>query len=235
MKKNWLLLIVVLLLAIGSSFQVAVAQEKTKTEKEKEEEILKAIDEQKKAMTEAKKAQKEAELELQKISEEQQKAMKDLQISIQSEGGFEDVARIYDSRRPGRSFSTGEPFIFTPGVENWYGFTHGGDGERTTWDFSKSLKENTFSRDYTFDVEKSVNTVVLSVNGDCKSGEIRIKIVMPNGKTYSDSVIEEFGNLNLRKSFTISETENQDKAGEWKFAISSNKATGFFKISLQTY
>ena len=235
MKKNWFLLIVVLLLACGSSFQVALAQEKTKTEKEKEEEILKAIDEQKKAMTEAKKAQKEAEFELQKISEEQQAAMKDLQISIQSDGGPGDAVRIYDSRRPGRNFSTGEPFIFTPGVENWYGFSHGGDGERTTWDFSKSVKENTFSRDYTFDVEKSVNTVVMAVNGDCKAGEIRIKIVMPNGKTYSDIVIDEFGNLNWRKSFTISETENQDKAGEWKFLISSSKATGFFKISLQTY
>jgi hypothetical protein len=235
MKKNWFLLIVVLLLSIGSSFQVAVAQEKTKTEKESEEDILKAIDEQKKAMTEAKKAQKEAEFEFQKISEEQQKAMKDLQISIESDGGPGTGVRVYDSRRPNRSFGTGEPFIFTPGVENWYGFTHGGDGERTTWDFSKSVKENTFSRDYTFDVEKSVNTVVMSVIGDCKAGDIRIKIVMPNGKNYSDIVIDEFGNLNWRKSFTISETENQDKAGEWKFLISSNKATGFFKISLQTY
>jgi len=235
MKKNWVLLIVVLLLSIGSSFQVALAQEKTKSEKEKEEEILKAIDQQKKAMTEAIKAQKEAEFELQKISEEQQDAMKDIQISIAADGDKEDAIRIYSNRRPGRSFSTGEPFVFTPGVENWYGFAHGGDGERTTWDFSKSVKENTFSRDYTFDVEKSVNTVVMAVNGDCKAGEIRIKIVMPNGKTYSDIVIDEFGNLNWRKSFTISETENQDKAGEWKFLISSNKASGYFKISLQTY
>jgi hypothetical protein len=235
MKKNLFLLIVILLIAVGSSFQVALAQEKTKTEKEKEEEILKAIDEQKKAMTEAKKAQKDAEFELQKISEEQQKAMKDLQISIESEGGPGTGVRVYDSRRPGRTFSTGEPFIFTPGVENWYGLAHGGDGERTTWDFSKSVKENTFSREYTFDVEKTVNTVVMAINGDCKAGDIRIKIIMPNGKIYSDTVIDEFGNLSWRKSFTISDTENQDKAGEWKFLISSNKATGFFKISLQTY
>ena len=80
-----------------------------------------------------------------------------------------------------------------------------------------------------------MNTVVMAVNGDCKAGEIRIKIVMPNGKTYSDIVIDESGNLNLRKSFTISETENKDKAGAWKFEINSSKATGYFKISLQTY
>jgi Zn-dependent metalloprotease len=107
--------------------------------------------------------------------------------------------------------------------------------ERTTWDFSKSVKENTFTRDYTFDVEKTVNSVVMSVMGDCKAGDIHIKIIMPNGKSYSDIIIDEFGNLNWRKSFSISETENQDKTGEWKFQIASNKATGFFKISLQTY
>ncbi len=75
----------------------------------------------------------------------------------------------------------------------------------------------------------------MSVNGDCKSGEIRIKIVMPGGKTYSDIIIDESGNLNWRKSFTISDTENKDKSGAWKFEISSSKATGYFKISLQTY
>ena len=73
------------------------------------------------------------------------------------------------------------------------------------------------------------NTVVMSVNGDCKAGEIRIKIIMPNGKVYSDIVIDEFGNLNWRKSFTISEEENKDKAGAWKFQINASKATGFFQ------
>jgi hypothetical protein len=84
-------------------------------------------------------------------------------------------------------------------------------------------------------VEKTAKSVVMSVMGDCKSGEIRIKIVMPNGKSYSDILIDESGSLNWRKSFNISETENKDKTGDWKFQISSTKASGFFKISLQAY
>jgi hypothetical protein len=84
-------------------------------------------------------------------------------------------------------------------------------------------------------VEQTAKNVVMSVNGDCKAGDIRIKIILPNGKTYSDVVIDEFGNLNWRKSFQISEDENKDKTGEWKFKIDANKATGFFRISLQTY
>ena len=137
--------------------------------------------------------------------------------------------------RGNRSYNFDEPFVFAgQDMGGWYGHSMG-DSERTTWDFSKTVKDNTFSRDYTFDVEKTSKSVVMSVMGDCKSGEIRIKIIMPNGKSYSDILIDESGNLNWRKSFTISETENQDKTGDWKFQISSAKATGFFKISLQTF
>ena len=31
------------------------------------------------------------------------------------------------------------------------------------------------------------------------------------------------------------EEENKDKTGEWKFKVDASKATGFFKISLQSY
>ena len=58
---------------------------------------------------------------------------------------------------------------------------------------------------------------------------------MPNGKVYSDIMIDESGNLNWRKSFSVTEEENKEKAGAWKFQIDASKATGFFKISLQTY
>jgi hypothetical protein len=134
-----------------------------------------------------------------------------------------------------KSFSFDEPYVVSPEMNDFWVHSFGGDAERTTWEFSRSVKENTFSRDYTFDVEKTAKKVVMSVMGDCKAGEIRIRIVMPNGKNYSDIVIDESGNLNWRKSFAISDTENQDKEGSWKFQIDSSKATGFFKISLQTY
>jgi hypothetical protein len=237
MKKIKLLLIVVFLLSAGSSFQRLTAQEKTKAELEQEQKIQQAIDLQKKVMAEQKKAEAEAEAEAafesQKVIKED--LMKDLQINVESTGKAGDAVRIYGPRG-NRSFQFDEPYSYmSPGIEAFYGHGMGGDSERTTWDFSKSVKEKTFSKDYSFDVEKTSNTVVMSVMGDCKTGEIRIKIIMPSGKSYSDILIDESGNLNWRKSFTISETENQDKAGEWKFKIDSNKATGFFKISLQTY
>ncbi|MCX6322005.1 MAG: hypothetical protein NTX93_09440 [Bacteroidia bacterium] len=235
MKKIKVLLIVVFLFSVVSSLQQVSAQEKTKAEQEKEQKILKAIDEQKKAMAEQQKAQEEVNQTMKEQQSELENTMENVRVEVKSSGNSGGTVRMFN-QRGNRSFSMDEPFMFSsPGVEVFNGNGMSGDSERTTWDFSKSVKENTFSKDYSFDVEKTVTTVVMSVMGDCKAGEIRIKIVMPSGKNYSDIVIDESGNLNWRKSFTISDTENQDKTGEWKFKIDSNKATGFFKISLQTY
>jgi ATPase subunit of ABC transporter with duplicated ATPase domains len=235
MKKFNSFLIVIFLVALGSSFQQVTAQEKTKAEQEKDAKIQKDIELQKKAMAEQKKAQAEAEQSFKVQSEDADKSL------IDAREALDNVTRdrekiIMTLPRGNRSFNFDDPFVFSgQDMGNWYGHSMGGDAERTTWDFSKSVKESTFSKDYSFDVEKTAKSVVMSVMGDCKSGEIRIKIVMPNGKNYSDILIDESGNLNWRKSFAISETENQDKTGDWKFQISSAKATGFFKISLQTF
>ena len=237
MKKIRVLLVTIIFLSAGSFIQQSVAQEKSKAELEKEAQLQQSINEQKKAMAEQKKAQADAE----NIKKEQEAAMNDqMNINVEAAGKDGEMVRVYTQQRGGRSsgraFSGTDPFIFNyQGGDPYFGHSFGGDEERTTWDFSKSVKENSFSRDYTFDVEKTVKNVVMSVMGDCKTGDIRIKIIMPNGKSYSDIVIDEFGNLNWRKSFAITETENQDKTGAWKFQITSNKATGFFKISLQTY
>jgi hypothetical protein len=235
MKKFSVFLIVILLVSIGSSFQQVTAQEKTKEEQEADLKIQQKIDEQKKAMTEQKKAQTDAEQSLEKQQAEIDKKTFDVQVNV--ENADRDSERIFRNLpRGNRSFYFNDPFEFSgQDMQGFFEHSMGGDSERTTWDFSKTVKDNTFSGDYTFDVEKSAKSVVMSVMGDCKSGEIRIKIIMPNGKNYSDILIDESGNLNWRKSFTLSETENQDKTGDWKFQISSSKATGFFKISLQTY
>ncbi len=243
MKKLRFVLIVVILVSAGSFYQPVLAQEKTKEEKEKELKMQEEIRAQKRAIAEQKKAQEELQKSLEDQKELNEDVMKDFKVqmdeaSIEAADKYRDFVKVYkdngDMRR--RFDFAGEPWVFSSGSEPF--MIHslmGGDNERTTWDFTKSLKENSFSGDYTFDVEPTANNVVMSVNGDCKAGDIRIKIIMPSGKTYSDIVIDEFGNLNWRKSFAISEEENKDKAGAWKFKIDANKATGFFKISLQTY
>jgi hypothetical protein len=227
MKKRGLILMVVFLSSMLHFVQLS-AQENSKAEKEKEYKLQQAIELQKKAMSEQKKAQEIQLKELERFKSD----------TIKYFGRDNGGMNLYRSRlrSGGYALESGdEPFIVSPGVPYSGFYGHSGDSERTTWDFSKQVKESTFSRDYSFDIEKSANTVVMTVMGDCRSGQIKVKIMMPTGKTYSDILIDESGNLNWRKSFTISEEENKDKAGEWKFKIEAEKATGFFKISLQTY
>jgi uncharacterized membrane-anchored protein YhcB (DUF1043 family) len=235
MKKFSLFLMVIFLISIGSSFQQVTAQEKTKEEQEKEKKIQQEIDQQKKTMAEQKKAMADAVQNLKEQNEKTDSSMNDAQDQLENEDK-ERTKLFMNLPRGNRSFSFDEPFEFNGRDMNTFlRHTMGDDSESTTLDFSKSVKDNTFSRDYTFDVDKTVKSVVMSVMGDCKSGDIRIKIIMPNGKNYSDILIDESGNLNWRKSFTITEKENMDKTGEWKFQISSTRATGFFKIALQAY
>lgn len=236
MKKIRFILLAVSLISFCAISGPAMAQEKSKEEKEKELKMQEEIDAQKKAISEQKKAQYEVQQALQESQKEVDEAMKEAQKEMA--GKYKDMVRVYRGTGDRSRFSVepfpGEQFMFTPGMEGFNWYSHSGDKERSTLDFSKSVKESSFSRDYVFDVDLS-STVVMSVNGECKAGKIRIKIVMPNGKVYSDIMIDEFGNLNWRKSFPVTEEENKDKAGAWKFQINASKATGFFKISLQSY
>ena len=243
MKKSSLFLITVFLLISPAFIQQTNAQ-KSESEKETELKIQMEIEQQKKAMSDQKKADEEMLKALKESQKEIERSMKEINVSVEVPDvpdipdvhGFdmdENSVRVF-SRSGDRSFRWEEPFVFSPDQNNYHSFAYGDNGNRSRWEFSKNVKEASFSRDYVFDVEKTAKSVVMSVMGDCKEGDIRIKITMPNGKTYSEILIDESGNLNWRKSFTITDTENQDKAGEWKYQISSSKATGFFKISLQT-
>ena len=230
MKKITLIAGVTFLIAFCFPQHQLNAQE-TNADKEKERELEQVIVKQKRAMNDAKRAERaeiNIEIDEDQIEEELQRVEEELERS--------GLHNFHFNNNGTRSFSfngvPNSPVPPDPGMFYWHS---SGDAERTTWNFSKSVKENSFSGDYTFDVEKSAKGVVMSVMGDCKAGEIRISIEMPDGKNYSDIILDEFGNLNWRKSFNISETENQDKTGKWKFNIDSKKATGYFKISLQTY
>ena len=228
MKNRNLILAAVFLITVCFSVQPLAAQENTTNDKEKELKLQQAIELQKKAMADQKKAQD------QQLKELERYRMDTMRFFGRSNEGM----NFYRSRV--RSSGNGienmdDPYVVAPGVSFSGYFGHGGDQERTTMDYSQQVKESTFSKDFSFDVDKSSNNVIMTIMGDCKMGSIRVKILIPGGKLYSDILIDESGNLNWRKSFTISEDENKDKVGEWKFKIEADKATGFFKINLQTY
>jgi hypothetical protein len=230
MKGKILYIVALSLLILGFSFQVMVGQEKTQEQKEKEAKLQQAIEQQKKAM------QEQVKMTEQQVGEVD-RAIRDFERQIEGRIDQRDTSRRSRSVYIGRE-GFDRPFVFSPGTDYFssFGFFRGsGDSEKTSLDFSKSLKESTFSKQLPFEVEKNAQNVVMNIMGDCKVGEIKIRILMPGGKTYSEVVIDEAGNLNWRKSFTISGEENKDKTGDWIFKIDAAKATGYFRILLQTY
>lgn len=229
----------ILILVAASS---ASMQGQSKAEKDRQKEIEKAISDQKKAM-----AQQKKDMEQQKkdMEQEQVDASNDMEQAMKELENLKNLdidVHVDDKGNPG-IYRWGnrntQPFAIpnppNPPDAPRYHFYGIGTEEGTSWIFSKSVQDDSFEKEYSFEVDKNVKSVVMAVNGDCKAGEIRIKILTPQGRTYSDVVIDEFGNYNVRKSFNISETENQDKTGEWKFQVNSDNATGHFRISFQTY
>lgn len=223
----------VVLLPAGILSTEAAAQAQTREERERELRMQEEFEIQKKAIADQKKAQEEYQKLIQEQNADTEKSLKEAKDIIERSERYKEFAR--DPKAQGSPFPIPESLMHPPGYDRPYGWFVRGDNERIAWDFSRSVKETTFSRVYAFEVEPTFKNAVLSVNGDCKAGEIRIKVFMPNGKLYSDILIDEFGNINWKKSFTISEEENRDKAGEWRFQVNATKATGFFKISLLTY
>lgn len=240
MKKIRLITMMLSLIFLNPFCPASFSQNKTKKELERELEILKEIDKQKKALVEEKKRALEEDMpEImiihKKTLENLDNSFKDAEIQEEVASRIEDALRDHNFEKNRSIFLSPGGFDSGNGSDFFNGHPFFGDFERTTWDFSKSLRENSFSRDYTFEVEPNAGMVIMSVTGDCKEGEIHIKILMPGGKTYSDIVLDESGNLNWKKSFRISDGENKNKYGAWKFQIDATKATGYFKISLQTF
>jgi hypothetical protein len=226
MKNRNLILSALFLILVCFSVQPLAAQENTTSDKEKELKLQQTIELQKKAMSDQKRAMDQQLKDLQKY-----------RLDTMRNFGRGESTNFYRSR--GRSSGVNidnldDPFVVAQGMP-FTGYFTRSDQERTTLDYTQQVRESTFSKDFSFDVEKSSKNVIMTVMGDCKVGQIRVKILIPGGKVYSDILIDESGNLNWRKSFTISEEENKDKVGEWKFKIEADKASGFFKINLQTY
>lgn len=199
----------------------------TTSDKKQTEEIKKVTEvqksEQQKLQDELKKAAEVQKIEQLKMQEEVKKAGEEVRKVMESE-----------NLRHGRVVITNPaegdyPFNMYISGQNAYGFAMRGPG--TSWDFSRTVQENSSSKEYTFEVEKEMKSLSLSISGMCKAGEIRIAVLMPGNKSYSEVVIDEFGNLNWRKSFELNE-ESKDKIGVWKFKVTTTKASGNFRLSL---
>lgn len=215
------LLIVCFILATVSISGFAQKTESSKNEKAKEEERQKAREEHQKAIEELQMAEQlalEAEIadfENQVHSEELSRAVENARISyIRGTGDRSDYYFDGDYKIPGV-------------------YVVGSSYNSSSFQYSKTVKEANFTKDFTFEIDKEANRGSIDVSGSCKHGEIRITISMPSGKMYTEVLIDEFGSINWSKNFSISE-EDKSKTGNWTFMIDAKDATGSFRLSVRS-
>ncbi len=201
-------MIVSLILVLGST--MTYAQTKEEQEKKKQE-MLK---------------QEQMEKEKEKAFFENQR------IKIQKEElerAVRDAREAYSS-----GWAVREPMMIASEGDLKGIYFMGGSQSSSSLQFSKQVREASFTKDLTFEIEEDAKRASISVSGICEEGEIRVWIAMPDGSAYTEVLIDEYGSVNWSKSFNIEE-ENGSKTGEWGFRISAKNATGNFRLSIQSH
>ncbi len=110
----------------------------------------------------------------------------------------------------------------------------GRSGPRMMWSFSRVLRNTSSSREYPFEIEPCVRRFTLSIYGSCRSGVVNVKIEMPDGKAYSGVSIDKEGNVRWRRSFDVND-DTKERVGEWKFIVTTDAATGSFRLNMQAF
>ncbi len=198
------------LLVLGSV--TTFAQTKEEEEKKKQEMLM-----QKKLEAQHKKQEAIEERERIKIREDElERAVRNAREAYRGQWSIQEPVMI----------STGSD------LNNIYFF--GGSHSSTSLQFSKVVKEGSFTKELTFEIEEDAKRASINVSGMCKEGEILIVITMPSGSKYTEVLIDRYGSLNWSKSFSIDE-ENSTKTGEWGFKVTAKDATGNFRLSLKSY
>lgn len=176
---------------------------------------------------------KQEQLMQQKIQEEQKKAHEEQERIMIREKEIERAVR--DAREAyAEAWTVRDPMMLSTGSDLNNIYFIGGSQSSSSLQYTKNINEASFTKNLSFEIEKDAKRASINVSGTCKEGEIRIKITMPSGKTYTEVLIDEYGSVNWSKTFSIDE-ENGTKTGEWNFQVTAKDAIGNFRLSLKSY
>jgi len=178
---------------------------------------------------------KQEQIMQEKIQMEKRKALEERERVKVREDVLEEA--LEKSREAyARAWTTPDQVFVTTGkgnnIDNVYFM--GGSQSSSSLQFSKVIKEGSFTKELSFEIDEDAKRASINVNGICEEGEILIVITMPSGSKYTEVLIDEYGSVNWTKSFSIDE-ENGSKTGEWRFKVTANNATGNFRLSLKSY
>lgn len=214
----------------------AGAMGQAKTEKEKEEEALK----KKSETVIIRDGRKISEADLEKELQEVRKQHDEQQIKAQKEA-MESYKETLDELKkkgvenykvlpPANRWTYTEPLNFYYNPETYLL----GLRENSSLGISKDLIDVTFSSDFYYDVKEGSSSVSFDVSGTMSSGELKITLKKPDGKSFQEFTISPLADVNWTQQFRWEEEDQDNYLGKWTISIKAEKARGSYNVKVNS-
>jgi len=179
------------------------------------------------------KAAQEAELKAQKeMLERQREEMKEQEVHFREQQIMaEELARSSGSSR---SSSHARVVYRTPGDSDYFYISSGDEGNQSQITLRNSFKGTSDSSNGKFDVDETTRNFRLMIRGKVNSGEIRIKLLYPDGKVFKEQIINSSAEVTITQSIVIKEASSSKYHGSWTYEVKADKAEGDYTMSIST-
>jgi hypothetical protein len=125
---------------------------------------------------------------------------------------------------------TGSADVFGRGL----GFSTGFNEDRVSLNLSKQFEGETVSTKADFEVKEGQTAIGLNLSGACKSGEITISIIQPNGDTLQTQKITSAADIAWSARIPIKEGDEKKFIGKWNLQVKTDKAEGRYSLKIST-
>ena len=179
------------------------------------------------------KAAQEAELKAQKeMLEHQHEELKKQEVHFREQQiVHEELARGTGSSR---SSSRARVVYSTPGDSDYFFISSGDEGNQSQITLRNSFKGTSDSSSGKFDVDETTRHFRLMIRGKVNSGEIRIKLLYPDGKVFKEQTINASAEVTMTQSIVIKEDSSSKYYGSWTYEVKADKAEGDYSLSIST-
>lgn len=240
----------VLLIILITSLITVMGQEKTDKKKQedidqkKREQVTVIIDKQKDANKDLQKAMEESlAAEEKALKEKEKQGLIDKQDFLKQgkaleeyKNSFEEWKSAGENWNPRLNYSIAAPYRARTDDQGLFSIynMYSGDHANTSLSISKSLEEVTFSTDFIYDVKSESSTISFLVTGSLRSGELKLTLKKPDKTAFQEFTISPLADVDWNQTFRWDEEESEGYLGKWSISISAAKATGKYRVQVNS-
>ena len=114
-------------------------------------------------------------------------------------------------------------------------WAHFGQDSQTQLTLRNSFQGSSDSSTGTFDVEEGVKRIKCMISGKVRSGEIKISIKYPGGKSFKKMTINSSAEVTFSQTINFKNGDTTKYIGSWEYSIEAVKAEGNYMLQISTY